>query len=294
MKKIARSLLAVLLVLAMLGLCSCQQQSAAVTAIADAKKAADLAGLKIAAQAGTFHAKALGQITGVVSSTYPEFSDLLVALKSGAIDGYIAEEPTALAVCLAENSLDYLHFKNNDTGFTATDAEVGIAVAVKKGSELKEKINTVLAGISADTRASLMEEMVKLSAGQTLTSLSLTSETPASVNGTLRVAMECAYEPFNWTDTVSGGTLGAVPISGEGKNGLYANGYDIQIAKYVANKLGMALEVYAIEWDSLLPALQAGTVDAIVAGMSPTEERAKEVDFSNVYYSSNLVVIYKK
>ncbi|MBQ7170888.1 MAG: transporter substrate-binding domain-containing protein [Clostridia bacterium] len=293
MKRIVLSCLALLLVFSMFGLCSCQQSSTS-GKVANAEKIADLSGLKIAAQAGTFHAKALEQIDGVVSSTYPEFSDLLVALKSGAIAGYVAEEPTALAVCLEDSSLDYLHFKNNDTGFSATDAEVGIAVAVKKGSDLKAKIDAVLAEISADTRAALMEEMVKLSAGQTLTSLSLSSETPAATNGTLKVAMECAYEPFNWTDTVSGGSFGAVPISGEGKTGLYANGYDIQIAKYIANKLGMALEVYAIEWDSLLPALQAGTVDAIVAGMSPTEERAQEVDFSNVYYSSNLVVIYKK
>ncbi len=293
MKRIVLSCLALLLVFAMLGLCSCRNSSASGN-IAKAEKLADLSGLKIAAQAGTFHADALEQIDGVVSSTYPEFADLLVALKSGAIDGYVAEEPTALAACLSDSSLDYLHFKNNDTGFTATDAEVGIAVAVKKGSDLKAKINAILAEIDETTQKNLMEEMVKLSAGETLTSLSLKSETPATTNGTLKVAMECAYEPFNWTDTVSGGSFGAVPISGEGKTGLYANGYDIQIAKYVADKLGMALEVYAIEWDSLLPALQAGTVDAIVAGMSPTEERAQEVDFSNVYYSSNLVVIYKK
>ena len=56
----------------------------------------------------------------------------------------------------------------------------------------------------------------------------------------------------------------------------------------------MKLEIYALEWDSLIPAVQAGTVDAIVAGMSPTAERAKEIDFSSVYYSSNLVVIIKK
>ena len=91
-----------------------------------------------------------------------------------------------------------------------------------------------------------------------------------------------------------GTSLGAVPISGEGKDGLYANGYDVQIAQYVANKLGMKLEIYAIEWDSLLPALESGTIDAIVAGMSPTAERAQQIDFTNTYYESNLVVIIRK
>ena len=85
-----------------------------------------------------------------------------------------------------------------------------------------------------------------------------------------------------------------MPISGEGKDGLYANGYDVQIAQYVANKLGMKLEVYQLEWDSLLPAVQSGTIDAVIAGMSPTAERAKELDFTDTYYESNLVVIIKK
>ena len=76
----------------------------------------------------------------------------------------------------------------------------------------------------------------------------------ALAEGTFRVGMECAYEPYNWTD-ISGASFGAVSISGEGKDGLYANGYDVQIAKYVAARLGMNLEIYSIEWDSLLPAL---------------------------------------
>ena len=109
-------------------------------------------------------------------------------------------------------------------------------------------------------------------------------------NGVFRIAMECAYAPFNWTQTTQAN--GAVPI--EGQNGMYANGYDIQVAKYVAAALGRKLEVCANVWDSLIPAVQSGAVDAIVAGMSPTEERAKEVDFTDCYYNSNLVVIIQK
>lgn len=262
-----------------------------------AKSLADLKGAKIAAQSGTFHADALSQIEGAKTSTYPEFSDLLIALKSGAIDGYIAEEPTALAITLEDNTLDYIHLKNNETGFTATDADVAIAVGVAKNSPLAAQINVALATIPAATRAALMENMVSLAAGETVTSLALTI--PATIIepvGTLKVAMECAYEPFNWTD-LNTPSLGAVPIydeSGNVKEGQYANGYDVQIAAYVAALLNMKLEIYAIEWDSLIPAVQSGTVDAIVAGMSPTEERSKEITFSDIYYSSNLVVIYKK
>ena len=67
--------------------------------IAEAKSLADLAGAKIAAQAGTFHEDAMAQIKDVQSSTLPEFADLLTALKSGTIDGYVAEEPCGAERC---------------------------------------------------------------------------------------------------------------------------------------------------------------------------------------------------
>ena len=105
--------------------------------------------------------------------------------------------------------------------------------------------------------------------------------------------MECAYEPYNWTDT-DNTTPGAVEISGEGKSGLYANGYDVQIAQYVANKLGLKLEIYSLDWESLIPAIDSGAIDAICAGMSPTAERSQQIDFTDTYYESNLVVIIKK
>lgn len=261
--------------------------------IKNAKSLSDLKGARIAAQAATFHADALTQIENVQSSTYPEFSDLLTALKSGAIDGYIAEEPTALAVCGSDDSLTYIHLKNNDTGFTVTAADVGIAVGLKNGSELRDQMNSIIAEITEEQKNELMDQIVRMSAGETIDSFAVSCDAPEETNGTLKIGMECAYEPYNWTD-MDGTTFGAVPISGEGKEGLYANGYDVQIAQYIANRLGMKLEIYAIEWESLLPAVQSGTIDAIAAGMSPTAEREAEIDFTSTYYESNLVVIIKK
>lgn len=182
---------------------------------------------------------------------------------------------------------------NNETGFTATASDVGIAIGLKKGSELREQINAVLAEITPEQRSALMEQIVTLSSGGEVTEFAVSAEEPENPTGTLRVGMECAYEPYNWTD-ISGASFGAVPISGEGKDGLYANGYDVQIAKYVAARLGMNLEIYSIEWDSLLPALESGAIDAVAAGMSPTAERAAQIDFTDTYYESNLVVIIRK
>ncbi len=295
-RRIVSILLAVMFCVACFTGCGSSNNGGSDTASVDvrnAKTIADLKGAKIAAQAGTFHADALSQIPDVQSSTYPEFADLLTALKSGAIDGYIAEEPTALSVCGSNDELTYLPFKNNDTGFTATAADVGIAIGLKKGNALRDQINTVLAEITEEQKSQLMEQIVTLASGGTVTEFAVHCDAPATTTGTLKIGMECAYEPYNWTDT-DGSSFGDVPISSEGQQGLYANGYDVQIAQYVANRLGLKLEIYAMEWDSLIPAVNSGAIDAIVAGMSPTAERAQEIDFTDTYYESNLVVIIRK
>lgn len=295
-RRIVSILLAVMFCVACFTGCGSSNNGGSDTAAVDvrnAKAIADLKGAKIAAQAGTFHADALSQIPDVQSSTYPEFADLLTALKSGAIDGYIAEEPTALSVCGSNDELTYLPFKNNDTGFIATAADVGIAIGLKKGNALRDQINTVLAEITDEQRSELMEQIVTLASGGTVTEFAVHCDAPATTTGTLKIGMECAYEPYNWTDT-EGTSLGAVPISSEGQSGLYANGYDVQIAQYVANRLGLKLEIYAMEWDSLIPAVNSGAIDAIVAGMSPTAERSEQLDFTDTYYESNLVVIIRK
>lgn len=103
----------------------------------------------------------------------------------------------------------------------------------------------------------------------------------------LRVGMECDYAPFNWTQTQE--TDRSVPITSGG----YADGYDVQIAKLIAEGLGMDLEIVKIEWDGLTLALQSGEIDAIIAGMSPTEERKLTIDFSDPYYESELVIVVR-
>lgn len=104
-----------------------------------------------------------------------------------------------------------------------------------------------------------------------------------------KVGLECGYAPFNWTQTDNAN--GAVPISG-GQD--FAGGYDIEIAKLLAKEMGKELVIVKTTWTGLVPAVQAGTIDAIIAGMSPTAERKKTIDFSNYYYNSDLVIVVKK
>lgn len=106
--------------------------------------------------------------------------------------------------------------------------------------------------------------------------------------GTFRVGMEAGYAPFNWTQTDD--KNGAVPIEGAKE---FAGGYDVEIAKLIANELGKELVIVKTEWDGLAPALTSGKIDAVIAGMSPTEERKKQIDFTDVYYQSHLVILVK-
>ena len=109
----------------------------------------------------------------------------------------------------------------------------------------------------------------------------------AEDTNTLRIGMECGYAPFNWTQQDDSNN--AVAIEGGG----YANGYDVQIAKKVADGLGKELVIVKTEWDGLVPAVQSGVIDGIIAGMSPTAERKEVIDFTDNYYVSDLVIVVK-
>lgn len=104
------------------------------------------------------------------------------------------------------------------------------------------------------------------------------------------VGMECAYEPFNYTETSQ--TDKNVPIANV--PGAYVDGYDVQIAKRIASGLGLELEIRMYEWDGLITALTMNEIDLIIAGMSNTEERRSTIDFTNPYYRSEEVVLLRK
>ena len=104
---------------------------------------------------------------------------------------------------------------------------------------------------------------------------------------TLTVAMECAYAPYNWTQTDD--SNGAVPISNN--PGSYANGYDVMIAQRICDEYGWELEVMALEWGGLTAGLQSGTIDVAIAGQSMTAERMAEVDMAGPYYYATIVCV---
>ena len=109
----------------------------------------------------------------------------------------------------------------------------------------------------------------------------------------LRVGMECAYAPFNWTqvtDEVPDGSK-AVPIYGSSD---YAYGYDVMVAEKLAEQMGMSLEIHKVEWDSIGLSLDANEYDCIIAGMGRTAEREASYSFTEPYYYRDNCLVVKK
>ncbi len=105
----------------------------------------------------------------------------------------------------------------------------------------------------------------------------------------LVVGLECNYAPFNWTENKK--TDSNYQIFESKK---YADGYDIQIAKKLADYLDMELVIKQLDWDALIPSIKSERIDLVIAGMSPTESRKIDIDFSNAYYTSEHVLLVSK
>ena len=157
----------------------------------------------------------------------------------------------------------------------------------------KKVMSLALAGLLS---VSLMACSGSGSAAETQAEAEAAGDTQAAAEGedsgekkVLRVAMECAYAPYNWTQPDD--SNGAVPIS---ESNEYAYGYDVMMAKKICEELNYDLEIVRLDWDSLIPALQSDQVDCVIAGQSITSERLQAVDFSVPYYYATIVTLTKK
>ena len=104
-----------------------------------------------------------------------------------------------------------------------------------------------------------------------------------------KVGLEAGYPPFNWSQLDD--SNGGVPIEGSKE---FAGGYDVEIAKKIADGLGKELVIVKTAWGGLVQSVDSGVVDAIIAGMSPDEERKESIDFTENYYTSDLIMVVKK
>lgn len=104
---------------------------------------------------------------------------------------------------------------------------------------------------------------------------------------TLRVGMEAAYAPYNWQVSEASDTT--IPI--ENVSGAYADGYDVQVARRIADALGMEAVAVKLDFSALIDALNNGQIDIVCAGMSTTPEREAAADFSDSYIDDDIVML---
>ena len=123
-----------------------------------------------------------------------------------------------------------------------------------------------------------------------LSSLSLSACATNQVdNSKLVIGMECAYQPFNWTESKANDFT--LPIDGTNE---FADGYDIAVARYLSKDLNRDVVIKRIEWDDLIPSLNNGSINMVLAGMSSTAERRKTIDFTEPYLKSDLAFLIKE
>ncbi len=109
-----------------------------------------------------------------------------------------------------------------------------------------------------------------------------TGETNQGSGGTEKVTLvmgtSADYPPYEYIDTA---------VSDE------IIGFDVDIANYIADKLGFELKIQDMDFGGLIPALTNNRVDFVLAGMTPTPERLENVDFSDIYYVAEQMIVTK-
>ena len=136
--------------------------------------------------------------------------------------------------------------------------------------------------------AAMMTALVLVACGAD-DEVTTTSSEGSEKKEVLRVGLEAGYAPFNWSQ--GDDSNGAVPLKDSKE---YTAGYDVEIAKRIAEGLGMELEIVKTDWDGLIPSLQSGAIDAVIAGMSPMPDRLEVIDFTENYYVSDYVIVVKE
>ena len=255
-----RIVFAVFAALALFGTVSCSKKAQVNIASAE-----DLSGKKIGCQAGT-----TGEIyvqDNVKDATLKSFKtgmDAALDLKNGAIDAIVLDELPAKEIVKRNNDLKVL-----DVRFATEE----YAIAVKKGNAaLLDSINKTISAMKADgTYEKLIKAFMPVDGA-----IVVPEAVPSNGSEIIKMGTNAAFPPFEYIE-------GTEPV-----------GFDVTMSQMIARDLGKKLQVVDMAFDGLIAALQSDAIDFIAAGMTATDERRKNVDFSEPYYSSNQVIIVRK
>jgi len=228
----------------------------------------DLAGARIGVQLGT-----TGDIyasdyekEGSAIERYSKGADAVQALKQGKIDCVIIDSEPAKVFCEKNPELKIL-----DEPFAVEEYAICIS---KEKTELKDKINAALEELKKDgTVQSIIDNYIGDDTKGKTPYKSTATETP---NGELKMATNAAFPPYEYYEKKK------------------IVGIDADIAQAIADKLGMKLVIEDMEFDSIITAVQSGKADIGVAGMTITEDRLKNIDFTEPYTTATQVIIVNK
>lgn len=228
----------------------------------------DLAGTTIGVQIGTTGAiyaeDFVAENPGTEVIRYNKGADAVQALKQQKIDAVLIDEQPALAFVEKNNELTIA-----DEEFAVEEYAIGIA---KENTELLYQINDALEAIKVN---GTMDEIVANYIGDEKGEHPY--ESPEGLtrgNGTLTMATNVAFPPYEYYEDKT------------------AVGIDIDMMQAIADYLNMDLVVSDMEFDSVIMAVQSGKADVAAAGLTVTEDRLKNISFSESYTTAKQVIIY--
>lgn len=227
----------------------------------------DLEGKKIGVQLGTTGADYVAENYGEGSiDRYSKGADAVQALKQGKVDCVVIDIEPAKAFVKKNSDLKILEEE-------ITSEEYAMCLA-KDNTELLEQVNQALAELKEDgTIEKIIDNYIGDNIGKN------PYESPADVdqsNGTLVMATNAFFPPYEYYD--------------EQQNIV---GIDVDITRAICDKIGMELEIMDIDFDAIIPAVQSGKAEIGVAGMTVTEERLQNINFTEPYTTSGQVVIVR-
>jgi len=229
----------------------------------------DLAGKKIGVQLGT-----TGDIyatdyeeEGSTIERFNKGNDAVQSLKQGKVDCVIIDQQPALAFVEKNSDLKIL-----DEDFAVEDYAICIA---KENSALKDQINAAIATLKENgTLQQIIDNYIGDDTKGTCPYVS--PENVDRSNGTLIMATNAAFEPYEYFED----------------NAIV--GIDAEMAQAICDILGMELQIDDMEFDSIINAVQSGKADIGVAGMTITEDRLQNIDFTDPYTTATQVIIVRK
>lgn len=250
-----------LLVMAMM-LSACGSSESSGSSI---KSADDLKGKVIGTQLGTTGEIFAGDVENATVEKYNKGADAIQALKQGKVDAVIIDREPAKEFVKKNDDLKIL-----DVPFV----EEEYSVAYKKGNdELGKKLDDAITALKNEGK---LDEIVSHWIGEDADQVSYVPDASVTRTGKLIMATNAEFPPY------------------ESKKGSEVVGIDVDMMRAVCDKLGLELEIEDMQFDSIITSVESGKADVGVAGISVTEDRKKNVDFTVGYATSTQVIIVKK